>query len=270
MLDTNRCIGYVYDGLGRRVGRTRDGVYTGGWLYEDGLRIAAQLDAQHEVVARYGYGLSPNAAELMLKGGREYRLLKDHLGCTREVVDVETGEVVQAPEYDEGGEVLRDSAPGYQAFGYASGRYDAETALVRVGARDYDARDGTWLTKDPIGLNGEIHLYAYGLGSPISNTDPTGLITPLGTAAIGFVVGAGANLGGNWIGDTTPTFQGVLAGGLGGAWTGATVGFGSGASLAGGVVRKLAGFVRDLAITAAGALCDVGSAMAGERPKTCP
>lgn len=191
-LPDGKRIGYMYDGLGRRVGRTRDGVYTGGWLYEDGLRIAAQLDAQHEVVARYGYGLSPNAAELMLKGGREYRLLKDHLGSTREVVDVETGEVVQALEYDEWGEVLRDSAPGYQAFGYAGGLYDEETALVRFGARDYDARDGTWLTKDPIGLNGGDNLYAYVGGNPISLVDPTGNVVIAPVVVWGFPIVAGA------------------------------------------------------------------------------
>ena len=187
-------------------------MYTGGWLYEDGLRIAAQLDAQHEVVARYGYGLSPNAAELMLKGGREYRLLKDHLGCTREVVDVETGEVVQALEYDEGGEVLRDSAPGYQAFGYASGRYDAETALVRFGARDYDARDGTWLTKDPIGLNGGDNLYSYVGGNPISSADPNGLLTIAVGIGGSYVAGVGAEgSGGVYVNTTSVDAGGFLS-----------------------------------------------------------
>ncbi|MCB9610787.1 MAG: hypothetical protein H6716_29655, partial [Polyangiaceae bacterium] len=34
-------------------------------------------------------------------------------------------------------------------FGFAGGIHDADTGLVRFGARDYDAVTGRWTSKDP-------------------------------------------------------------------------------------------------------------------------
>ena len=111
----------------------------------------------------------------MVKAGHTYRLLTDHLGSVGYVVNIDTGEVSQALEYDEWGKLLRDSNPGYQPFGYAGGLYDPDTGLVRFGMRDYDPREGRWLTKDPIGLQGGYNVYSYVEGNPISRIDPLGL-----------------------------------------------------------------------------------------------
>ncbi len=58
-------------------------------------------------------------------------------------------------DYDEFGNVTYDSNPGFQPFGFAGGLYNPETKLVRFGARDYDASTGRWMSKDPIGFEGE-------------------------------------------------------------------------------------------------------------------
>jgi len=93
----------------------------------------------------------------------------------RLVVNAADGTIVQQLNYDEFGRVLSDSNPGFQPFGYAGGLYDADTKLVRFGARDYDANLGRWLNRDPIQEAGGINLYGYVCNNPINNVDPLGL-----------------------------------------------------------------------------------------------
>ncbi len=45
---------------------------------------------------------------------------------------------------DAWGQVLADSSPGFQPFGFAGGLWDRDTGLVRFGARDYDPEVGRW------------------------------------------------------------------------------------------------------------------------------
>jgi len=61
---------------------------------------------------------------------------------------VKGAEGPQRLAYDEFGRVLGDSNPGFQPFGFAGGLYDADTGLVRFGARDYDAYTGRWTARD--------------------------------------------------------------------------------------------------------------------------
>lgn len=78
--------------------------------------------------------------------------------------------------YDDFGDVLSDSNPGFQPFGFAGGLYDADTGLVHYGARDYDSHTGRWITKDPVGFRGfDTNLYSYVWSDPINITDPSGL-----------------------------------------------------------------------------------------------
>ena len=85
-------------------------------------------------------------------------------------------------DYDSFGNVILDTNPGFQPFGFAGGLYDRDTKLTRFGARDYDAEVGRWTVKDPILFNGDgPNLYSYVLQDPVNKYDPSGLKLCLNT-----------------------------------------------------------------------------------------
>ncbi len=122
------------------------------------------------------YGERPNVPEAMVRDGRLYRILTDHLGSLRAVVDASDGTVAQRMDHDAWGNVLADTNPGFVPFGFADGLYDTATGLVRFGARDYDPEVGRWTAKDPIGFRGgDSDLYGYANSIPSGRLDPRGL-----------------------------------------------------------------------------------------------
>ena len=112
--------------------------------------------------------------DFMVTATTSYRIVTDHLGSVRLVVNAGTGDVVQRLEYDEFGNVILDTNPGFQPFGYAGGLYDAQTGLVRFGARDYDAETGRWTAKEPLKFADGTNFYVYSQNNPINFIDPNG------------------------------------------------------------------------------------------------
>jgi RHS repeat-associated protein len=190
-LSTGTAIGYVIDGENRRVGKTVNGSLVQGFLYENQLEPVAELDGSGNLVSRFVYcGCGAgNIPQYMLKGGVTYRILSDHLGSPRLVIDVTSGAVLERMDYDEFGNVILDTNPGFQPFGFAGGMYDRDTGLVRHGARDYDPETGRWTAKDPIGFNGgDTNLYGYILNDPINAIDLTGEFLTFGQAMTGLSI----------------------------------------------------------------------------------
>lgn len=111
----------------------------------------------------------------MVKGGSTYRIISDHLGSPRLVINTATGTIVQQIDYDSFGNITNDTNSGFQPFGFAGGLYDQHTKLTRFGARDYDAEVGRWTSKDPIFFaGGDTNLYGYTANDPINWIDPYG------------------------------------------------------------------------------------------------
>lgn len=209
-------IEYVVDGQNRRVGKRVDGTLVSGFLYQSQVQIVAELDGTGAVLSRFVYGTKDNTPDYMTRDGRTYRIVTDHLGSPRLVVDTVSGEIAQRMDYDTFGNVTVDTNPGFQPFGFAGGLYDRDTGLVRFGARDYDPQVGRWTSKDPIGfLGGDTNLYGYVLHDPVNLVDPFGL----------FCLSA----------DTRDTVIGGISGALGGAVTGAISGGVAGALIGAGV-----------------------------------
>jgi RHS repeat-associated protein len=194
-LPDGTAIGYIIDGQNRRIGRTVNGTLVQGWLYADSLNPIAELDGEGNIVSRFVYGSRANVPDYILRNGITYRVITDQLGSPRLVVNIATGVVWQRLDYDAFGNVLGDTRPGLQPFGFAGGLYDPDTGLVRFGARDYDAEVGRWTAKDPIGFAGEDeNLYKYVFADPINYIDPTGQIWWLLGGLIGGLVGGGTDL----------------------------------------------------------------------------
>jgi len=181
----------MIDGENRRIGKTINGTLVQGFLYENQLEPVAELDGAGNLVSRFVYcGCGAgNSPQYMVKNGVTYRILSDHLGSPRLVVDVTTGAILQRMDYDEFGNVILDTNPGFQPFGFAGGIYDRDTGLVRHGARDYDAETDRWTAKDPIRFEGrDPNLYGYVLSDPVNRIDVKGLYSDMHSFMVGMKI----------------------------------------------------------------------------------
>ena len=169
-------IDYLVDGRNRRIGKKVNGILIQGFLYQDQLNPVAELDGNGNIVSVFVYGSRANVPDYIIKGTSTYRIISDHLGSPRLVVNTSDGSIVQRIDYDIWGNVTNDTNPGFQPFGFAGGVYDRDTGLVRFGARDYDPETGRWTAKDPIGfLGGDTNEYGYVIEDPLNWIDDHGL-----------------------------------------------------------------------------------------------
>lgn len=242
-LPTGSNIEYIVDGQNRRIGKKINGILRQGLLYKGQYAIVAELSGTGATVSRFIYGSKSHVPDSMVKNGVIYRILSDSLGSRRLIVNTSTGQIAQQIDYDEFGVVTLDTNPGFQPFGFAGGLYDADTKLVRFGARDYDPEVGRWTSRDPILFAGkQTNLYGYSFNDPVNFIDPSGRFGVPG-ATVGFISGAigGYATGGFWGG----VVGSVVGAGVGFAnpWGSSTAG-----AFAGGVVSSLAGQVLGNAI----------------------
>lgn len=176
-LPNGHAIEYVLDGRQRRVAKRVDGAITQKFLYSDGLRPIAQLAPDDTVVYQFLYAERSNVPSLIIGASSTYRVIANHLGSPRGIIDVATGASLQYLDYDEFGNVTTDTNPGFQPYGFAGGLYDPDTHLVHFGARDYDPALGRFLTRDPLGFGGgQTNVYDYSANDPINLIDPTGMM----------------------------------------------------------------------------------------------
>ncbi|MBT3037525.1 MAG: hypothetical protein KME37_01170 [Candidatus Thiodiazotropha sp. (ex Codakia orbicularis)] len=175
LLPDNTIINYIVDGRNRRVGKRINGELVQGFLYKDQLNPIAEMDGVNNLKSLFVYGSKINVPDYVIKDGVSYRIVADHLGSPRLVVNASSGEIVQRIDYDAWGKVLLDTNPGFQPFYFAGGIYDQHIGLLRYGARDYDPETGRWTDKDPIRFNSnQLNMYEYAINDPVNMIDSNG------------------------------------------------------------------------------------------------
>ncbi len=144
-------------------------------------------------VSDLGQSWAPDAFVLYLWGptgpvmefdmlGNSKAFLYDPLGNTLNTTTHE-GLAEKPLFYDGYGMLVWPDAPGsdrmrrqpFQYKGQAGYYGDAHTGLYYCHNRYYDPRLGSWLSRDPIGLDGGVNLYSYCGGNPVMFWDPSGL-----------------------------------------------------------------------------------------------
>jgi len=117
-LPNGTAIQYLVDPQNRRVGKKVNGALAQGFLYQGQLQVVAELSSTGALVSRFVYAEKENVPSYMVKGGVNYRIVSDHLGSVRAVVNASNGTVVQRLEYDAWGRVVSDTSPGHSTSFY--------------------------------------------------------------------------------------------------------------------------------------------------------
>ncbi|MBW3518580.1 phospholipase D-like domain-containing protein [Flavobacterium sp. NKUCC04_CG] len=177
MSEKERHVVYEYDAVERRIATYVNGDLVEKWLYGHNDLPLAKLNKEDRIESTYFY--TENDIPLLMRlGNQNHYLVTDIRGSLRLVVDAVNGDINQLLSYDAFGKLLIDTNPGYTPFGYAGGRYDYRTDLLRFGRRDYWADMGKWTTENPLGfLSGDFNAYNYAFNDAVNYKAVNGILT---------------------------------------------------------------------------------------------
>ncbi|WP_438272091.1 RHS repeat-associated core domain-containing protein [Streptomyces antibioticus] len=167
---------YLYDGSGNRLVRKDP---TGTTVYLPGTELKLSADGTKTEATRY-YDYAGQAVAVRTTGKVSF-IASDHHGTGELAIDSATGAVSQR-RFDPFG-VERGAKTGVWPGekGYVGGTVDASTGLIHLGAREYDAAIGKFISVDPVidyTQPQQINGYAYANNSPVTHADPSGMIIP--------------------------------------------------------------------------------------------
>ncbi len=157
-----------YDSMGRRVNKkvTQNGAVTlhQRYLYRGYLQIACIDMTRSGLNGMWMITWDPTQASAtrplaLQKDGTWYCYGTD---LSKNVTEVykNNGTIATAYTYTPFGQVVA-SGSTTQPLQWSSEYYDTELGLVYYNYRHYNPKDGRWINRDPIGIEGGYNLYAY-------------------------------------------------------------------------------------------------------------
>jgi RHS repeat-associated protein len=168
---------YLYDSNGNRVQR-KD--LSGTTVYLPGMELKLSADGTKKEATRY-YSHADETVAVRTNDGKLSFLASDHHGTGELAIDAATGAISQRRFDPFGGQ--RGSATGAWPGekGFVGGTIDASTGLTHLGAREYDASIGKFISVDPLidyTQPQQINGYSYANNSPVTHADPSGMAIP--------------------------------------------------------------------------------------------
>ena len=177
---------YGYDGWGRRVRKTVNGVVTRYLVQDD--QVVMELDASNGIMAEYTYYPGTDRPHGMRRGGAQYFYAQDAQGNVTGLMNP-NGSVVETYEYTPQGAMIGSGGSVGNPYRWKGREWDAEAGLYYVRARYYDPVVGRFVSEDPIGTAGGPNPYAFAAGDPVNFSDPSGLFPgecPVALLSIGY------------------------------------------------------------------------------------
>lgn len=169
-LPNGTSVQFAYDPDGLRAQKTgTTGAVTNYVL--DGLQILLEKNSAGSTQVRYVPGLA------RIAGGTVSYYLEDRLGSVIGLAGANQA-VTDTFRYDAWGNLLQGQGttnPAYQWVGEQGYYLNPDAGLYLLGLRHYAPGSGRFLTRDPIGHNGRLNIYAYVDNMPTVHADPDGL-----------------------------------------------------------------------------------------------
>ena len=191
-------ITYDYDAEGRRFKKNVDFYQNGSVVSQD--RVTFVWDGWDLIYERHQlpsglttlerkYVWGPDIANGNAGGAGGLYLIRETRGTTTtdlyplydgsgHVVALadDTGALQASYTYGPFGELIKSSGPFAQSnpWRYATKYFDVETGLYDFGLRYYDPVSGQWLSREPLGEDESLNLYAYCHNDPVNRIDIQG------------------------------------------------------------------------------------------------
>jgi RHS repeat-associated protein len=165
-------VSFKYDPFGRRIQKSTASATTN-YLY-DGNDLLEEVDQAGSVIARYIRTQQMDEVLSQMRTGVTSYYEADGTDSITSLSS-STGTLANTYTYDSFGNLISSAGTIANPFRYTSREFDSETGIYEYRARYYDQNQGRFISEDPSGIQGGLHLYKYVQNNPLILIDPTGL-----------------------------------------------------------------------------------------------
>jgi RHS repeat-associated protein len=162
---------FSYDGLGHRLQDVETasggGTTTTRYLW-CGSAICQMRDGSDNVQKRL-----LDEGEYLVASSLPLLYMPDQLGSVRDVLNGNTGNLLESYDYTPYGTVARSTGSVNTSYRYAGLFYHTPSTLNLSATRPQDGNTGRWINRDFAKETGGVNVYLYG-ASPVNGVDPLG------------------------------------------------------------------------------------------------